>query len=269
MSLYSALSTKRPNFPTQPTKKLDYKSFPNDLAQQNRNFFFEINFMAYNITSQITTPTIYTSVLGGLRLPIPRKLVDNQTVSWGEQSATSVMGSTALAAGGVRSFGRVGNFLSTAIGGSKNGIEAVLGHAVNPLFFLFFQRPNYKEYSFSWSFAPENEKESKSLEEIIAAFKKHQLPTNLGYSLKYPDLAVMKIFTGKNNEFFDMKPCIIQSVQVDYTPAGGPAFLSDGKPSVVTLSVAFKEIQLRDQLDGTASGGETIQGYIKQVQDLF
>jgi hypothetical protein len=137
---------------------------------------------------------------------------------------------------------------------------------------MFFQRPNYKEFSFSWTFAPVNQRESRTLADIINQFKSNSLPTFGGAFMGYPNIALMRIHPGDVFGNLKFKPCAITSVLVDYSPAG-PSFFSDasinnatgrsnGAPTLVNLTVNFKEIQLwdRNEITGFVPGATAVDG---------
>lgn len=247
-----------PFLPTKPKAGLDYRSFPNDLVADGRQFCMDIQFMFYD--SSLTTagfvfPSLITPFItaayspnGGVTLPIPKKLNDIQTVVWESVSATGV-------AGGVMSSIVGKYFPRVAAAGSTIGNVATIGGAlvpgglaVNPHLFMLFKEPTFKEYTLSWTLTPKNEQESQTLANIITQFKYNMLPAMAGgvggsVLLNYPSIAIIKMYP--NDLFtFRFKPCAIKSVQVDYTGGGQPSFFKrTGAPTSVNLTVYLQEIQ--------------------------
>jgi hypothetical protein len=236
MALYGSYGY---NYPTPPKKTLSYKSFPNDLTAPGRNFYTELTFMTYNVRQQMTASALFTPS-GGVRLPIPRKLNDVQTLSWSPESGTSAAAS--ILAGGL---GGRAMATASALGGIGG---AVAGVAVNPLLFMTFQKPNYKEHSLSWSLMPNTEQESRTIVDIVNYLKFNSLPRqDFGGALyRYPNILFVKLYP---NDLFTMtfRPCAVTSVSVDYTGAGTPSFFKNGAPVVVNIGLNLTEIQLWDQ----------------------
>lgn len=252
-----------PFLPTKPQTTLDYRSFPNDLVSDGRQFCMDIQFMMYDpsLTSlPMTFPSIFTPFItasyspnGGVTLPIPKSLNDIQTVVWEPVSATSVgvgmLSSVAGVLGGLRGYGMAtalaaGGSATAAVGGLAPG-----GLAVNPHLFMLFKSPSFKEYSFKWTLAPKNEQESETLRNIITQFKYNMLPAMAdgmvagSFLLNYPSIAIIKMYP--NDLFtFRLKPCAIKSVHVDYAPTGQPSFFKrTGAPTAVNLTINLVEIQ--------------------------
>jgi hypothetical protein len=264
MAIFGSLG----NFPFPPMKRLSYKSFPNDLISEERDFYTELTFMSYNVRQQLTSSALMLP-LGGVRLPIPRKINDVQTLVWsaesGLSSATSIASSFAPKA--------------TAIGGAIAAVGgAVAGMSLNPLLFMTFQKPNYKEHNLSWSFIPSTEQESNTIVDIVNYLKFNSLPKQSfgGVVYEYPNILAVKLFP---DDTFTMRfrPCAVLGVQVDYTGAGTPSFFKNGAPTVVNLTLQLQEIQLWDQtnyqgqegvsisLDGIAGGIEKVRTTVRDT----
>jgi hypothetical protein len=108
---------------------------------------------------------------------------------------------------------------------------------------MVFSQPNFKEYVFNWDLVANNEDETRRIADIVNSFKFAAAPTSQGIYYDYPDIAIMKLFP-KDYYTFVMKPAAITAVQVQYNGAGQPAFLRNGAPVNVKLTVQFKEIQI-------------------------
>lgn len=264
---------RRSNFPTRPEKRIATNYLPEDLLASGRNLYTEIQFVAYSFGYQ-TFGTGLSGILsnagvfsgtggvarptGGMVLPIPKRVNEAQTLTWEEESATRVAASIgSLVAGPASAAG------AAATGGLGSFASALSGLQINPYLFMYFQRPNYKEFSFTWTFAPNNARESASLANIINQFKANSLPT-FGFTfMGYPNIALIKLHPSDMLGNLQFKPCAVTSVLVDYTGAG-PSFFkrspgnseSSGAPTVVNLTVNFKEIQLwdRNEITGLSLG---------------
>jgi hypothetical protein len=271
--MFPVNTTRRSNFPTRPARITDTNSFPEDLFSDGKNLGMRIQFVNYknvglaSLLSTIGIGANFAIPRGGISLPIPKKINDNQIITWKEESGTDYLkGMASSVLGGLmaRSSPAVGGVISQAIAGSVAAGSAAFGISVNPFLFMVFQQPNFKEFSFSWTFAPKNERESEILRNIINEFKDRSLPGFApftgGLVLDYPDVVLMKFLPNDIFGNLKFKPCAITSVMVDYTGAG-PSFFKDrsgasnGKPTIVNLTVNFKEIQIWFRGQNSGAGG--------------
>ncbi len=223
------------NFPTPPQKQYQSRCFPTDLIQSGREFYTQIGFVPYDASMQVNNGP---SAQGGMsiKLPLPRRINDVTTSDWAEISATGMAG----AIGSAMTSGALGAGVSAGL----TYAQISQGKAINPMMFMMYKRPTYKEHTLSWTLAASNQRDSDELRDIVNAFKKASLPTleNNGLLLGYPNIATVQFKPDKY--MLKLKPCAIISVQADYTGAGMPSFFKSGAPTVVNLTVMLKEIQL-------------------------
>jgi len=248
-----------PNFPQKLDKpETGTKTFPNDLIADGRNYYTQIQFVDYTFGKQfsyippqisslvnisipipatpITSPSSLSVSLGGsgiarpttgggIFLPIPLKLNDNQVLHWNEfpllQSFAGAAADNAFISAG----------------------SIALGASINPLMFLQFKRPEFRIFQFSWVLAPRTKQESDTIKNIVTKCKQAAAPQNFGPLLGYPQIAMIRLHPKKLDEHLKFKPCVIESVQVSYTPNPTPSFFENGAPSTVTLTMNFKEMQ--------------------------
>lgn len=165
-----------------------------------------------------------------VRLPIPNKINDMLTMNWQQQSAIDLLG-------------QVVPGLSQAVQ-VTNTVGPFIGKAINPLLYLAFNTQEFREFSFDWVLAPKNKEESNIVKFIVSLFKNSALPTK-GYVMDYPLIATVKMSPKDLNGHAKFKPMAITSVAANYTPNPTPSFFENtGAPTIVTLSVRFKEIEL-------------------------
>jgi hypothetical protein len=243
MSLYPS-TTKIPNFPPPIDKKPDkgYSTFPADLIADGRNFYTAIQFVKYSPSFQINRFGSYFTPTGGIKLPIPLKLNDNMILHWGAVSFTdSLVGGAMQMVQG--SSNKYGGAAASAIGLTAQLGGILSGQALNPLMFLAFQRPEYRDFSLSWILAPHNEKESKIVQNIIKECKKAASPSYGNILMGYPLVALVKMYPDDLFGSLYFKPCVITSVQVTYSGTPTPSFFKNGAPTVVGLTLNLKEMQ--------------------------
>jgi hypothetical protein len=257
------------NIPLPPTTRKDSHFFPNDLTTNGRNSRLDINFVSYQSTTSvfgtilngITTLTGRTVVpVGGLSLPLPKKINDVQTVVWSEESMTGVAGSMMKTVAG--SMGVIASLTEALVGDAASAIGASMGATINPFLYMAFKNPAYKEHTLQWTLAPNNAQESATLANLIKFLKYNMLPAKalLGSVYTYPCIAIISM----TPNVLQFKPCAVMSVQVDYTGAGGPSFFRDGRPTVVNLVVQLKEIELWTKDD--YNGGDIINNILPNIE---
>lgn len=241
--LLPSLTRTKFNFPPKLDRgeNADSFMFPADLLGNNaRKFYTQIEFVNYDIGYQFSsafTPIKFGGIArpspgSGIKLPIPLKIDDNYVLSWSEVSLTNTLLGMAGAAG-------KGLQVAAGFGG------IAFGEALNPLMFLQFQRPEYKQFSFSWLLTPRNEDESRRIRKIIKRAQKAAAP-GLGVgglTLKYPQVALIKMHPDNLFENILFKPCVITSVQTSYIAGPNPAFHKGGAPAVISFTINLMEMQ--------------------------
>lgn len=165
-------------------------------------------------------------------------------------------------------------FQRSALDKISSGAGAALGitsgKAINPHSVINFEGVDMKTHNFTWSLSPKNESESKIVSAIIKKLKSKALPsyegvtggTDLGMSggslsralLNYPDL-VYVYFTGINQDnWYYLKPCMINQIIVDYTPHG-VSVLEGGNPTSMELTISMVETEIHTRADYEGEDG--------------
>lgn len=248
-------------------------TFPNDLTSSGpdgRNFMFQMQFQTYRRRS-ILDPVRFLSPTDGassVYLPIPNSLVDTQTVTYGEEGADAAVG--AGIEQGINSgssdfgsmLGAAGNILSglgldkarAAAAGAPNGLKVSVdqllqlgGVAQNPFLTVLFKSPTFKQHQFSWKLSPNNVEETNKVRDIIKTIRFNMLPAlspgQGGTLLSYPNIAIIKLFP-QDEYLYRFKPCVIESMSVNFAPANTPSFFKNvNAPVEVQLSLSLKEIE--------------------------
>lgn len=252
--------------------------FPNDLPEK---YYFSLDVSNFSTRSVLNMTVNLTGTLTHhIKLPIPKQLVDTDNVQY-EQQEIGVSGAAAAGAlGTVANIGDIGgqitnitaaslkNFagaaLVTAINGVQNatglnamgGVQAALGVAPNQFLTVLLKGPAYKKHDFTWTLSPRSGAESENIRQIIYFLKGAMAVgrPNLGF------FQAPKIFTPKfnknDNYLYKFKPCVLESMSVNYTPSGAPAFYSQtGAPDTVELRLSFLEIEFWFAEDYAGSAG--------------
>jgi len=132
---------------------------------------------------------------------------------------------------------------------------------------LAFNGVDLKNFTFNWALSPKNKADSDALRQIERKFKQHILPSYRGLNdtnsaldrafLGYPDLVEI-FFKGIDpNYYFEFKPGMVSSFNINYSPNGN-VILEGGRPASITMSMTFKEARIHTRQDyGGASPGPT------------
>lgn len=152
----------------------------------------------------------------------------------------------------------INNTATSAIGvGAKAELSDILqplGLAENPFLTVMFNKPNFKDYSFSWKLIPRDPEEAQRINKIIREFKRALLPDitdkTFGTLLNYPQIVQIGFF-GSDNYLYRFKPAVIQEMSVNYAPAATPSFFkgSENVPTEIDLSLRLKEIEYWTKTD--------------------
>lgn len=151
---------------------------------------------------------------------------------------TAIAGLTASALAGLQSLGPVGA-----------AVRDQLRVAPNPYLAVAFNNVQLRQHQFSYKFAPKSQDELKKLKEIILAFRKASLPSKgasfdngKGILLKFPKEFKLEFYPTPNKPYF-FERCVLTSLDINYTPAGSPAFFKTGDPVAVQITLNFQEIK--------------------------
>jgi hypothetical protein len=245
-------------------------TFPEDLVTSERSFYITMQFMEYQRRSIFDQP--FLDAKGGIRLPIPNQLVDTMAVTYDQAEAPGAVGAAieqglkgrnkqgssdgagilqglAGAAKGAVAGGALGALtgLAQAVGAPVEQGLQLGGLAQNPFLTVLFKQPQFKRHQFSWKLTPNNERESNNLRDIILTLKSNMLPAMApsagGTLLKYPNMAIISL-SPNQDYLYKFKPCVIESMSVNYASAGMPSFFKrSDAPVDVTISLNLLEIE--------------------------
>ena len=133
-------------------------------------------------------------------------------------------------------------------------ISKSLGIATNPHEEMFFKKPNFRSFGYTFDFYPKSVSEMEDVNKIIMLFKYHMHPgldtSSLGGKLfKVPsEFEIHYAYFGQENEYLNkISNCVLQDMNVEYGPAEQwSTFRNDAKgaPPVHTkVTLEFQETQ--------------------------
>jgi len=172
----------------------------------------------------------------------------NTTANW-EETETGLIGSlinlvTDPSIDKLKDAATRGAFQFAAGGTAAQIISKRTGQIINPNLDLFFKGIGFREFSFSYLLAPENEKEMKTMMEIVRNFKKNAVPeTQSDGWMTYPAYWEIEA-KSRGTIIHRFKKCACTQVNVDSTPNQLWASFKSGEPVAIKLDLTFKETEL-------------------------
>ena len=221
-------------------------------------------------------------IMDSIAIYLPPNVQDNYTTSY-NAAATGLIGfATAAGITATEAFRKndmrtvAKTILSTAGGGleemlkraglsiaeiltdAEGAVELankVFGRAANPYLEVLFQGPELRTFTYNFTFAPKSKEEQDEVHKIIKLFRFHQAPEHrsdhsmfLGLPSEF-DIHYMYHGTrpeeesGENQFFNKIATCVLQNVNVDYTP-GKVASHQSGAPVLIKMSLTFLETEM-------------------------
>ena len=221
-------------------------------------------------------------IMDSIAIYLPPNVQDNYTTSYnaaatgliGFATAAGITATEAFRKGDMRTVAKT--ILSTAGGGleemlrraglsiaemltdAEGGVELankVFGRAANPYLEVLFQGPELRTFTYNFTFAPKSKEEQDEVHKIIKLFRFHQAPEHrsdhsmfLGlpseFDIHYMYQGSAEGEESGENQFYNkIATCVLQNVNVDYTP-GKVASHQSGAPVLIKMSLTFLETEM-------------------------
>jgi Tail-tube assembly protein len=137
--------------------------------------------------------------------------------------------------------------------------------ALNPKKEVMFKGFGFRNFQFSYTFAPKSALESKMVKDIIETFRYYALPEISPAKLFYifPSEFEISFMQGQkdNPHIPKITTCVLESISVNYMPRNVWSVLPDGSPLAVSISMQFKELELVDRMRVFNKNSEITGGY--------
>ena len=241
----------------------------------------------FNLNALLSSST-QGSILNSIILPIPSNIQDGNSVNYGEDSLNSLSAAGVNIARDLMNLDFTDpNVFNTAFTKIQNAANAVIdigsankdlimkalaaqavnvfggnvsvdsllaresGQILNPNMELLFSGVTLRTFRFSFKMTPRDDKESKSVKNIIRTFKKNMAAKgNVGNNatgnvyLKTPN--VFKLAYKKGNQphpfLNSFKDCFLKDMSVNYAGENVYATYADGTPVSLTMDLTFQEL---------------------------
>jgi hypothetical protein len=142
-------------------------------------------------------------------------------------------------------------------------IGQTAGAVPNPHVQALFSGVPLRQHRFEWTFSPRNVNESIQLMTLLKALKAYSLPafSSLGTAaLAYPFLCQPQLKIAGNDDMIMFAPCLIQSVEINYSPQGLPAFFEGTHhPAFIELSISMLETEMQTADRYGRTGGDRLE----------
>jgi len=195
-------------------------------------------------------------------LPMPMEHSVSTKMSYGEidQTLLTRLGDIGNSKGGV-----VGDYarlaknsaLSSLVNVFKSGAtsaEAMNNEdriLVNPKKEIMFQGFGFRNFTFSYLFAPKSELESEAVKDIIETFRYYSLPEISESKAFYifPSEFEISFMQGQkdNPHIPKITTAVLESIIVNYMPKNVWSVLPNGAPVAISMTMQFKELELVDR----------------------
>lgn len=132
--------------------------------------------------------------------------------------------------------------------GAESFLAGLAGFAVNPQYLFMYKNLHFRRFNYRFVFTPNSEDEAQDVRNIIKMFRFHAAPEVLGITGRFqiaPSVFEIEFkHKSKNNDNIPkIATCILESINVDYSPRGWSTHI-DGMPIHTSLDLVFKEVEL-------------------------
>lgn len=202
-----------------------------------------------------SVPRYTRRIAESIAIFMPTPVLYTTTNDYAEISLTALGNS--IAAGGAGFFGAMvnegtGRALSSAVSGftgAATSLGGLMGYPINPRVEVIFSRTTLRQFVFEFLLAPRNQVESESMKGIIDTLRFHSVPEidqNTSGFTYVPPAEFDFTFFDRGNENLKIpkiNTCVVDRVDVDYTPTGVYSTFSNGYPVLARLSLGVREVE--------------------------
>lgn len=216
--------------------------------------------------SALTLPRYSKRVAESIAIFMPGSILYGQQNQYEEISMTAIAGNVgkaglnyATAALSSLRGGALGAAAGRAAGAAKavNALGQAIGtvasitqNPINPRVEVLFSTTNQRQFIFEFLLAPRNEQESKTIEQIVRTLRFHAVPElnpkTFGLTFIPPaEFDITFFHKGiENVKIPRINTCVLNRIDVDYSPQGVYSTFKNGYPVAIRLSLAFTEIEM-------------------------
>lgn len=142
---------------------------------------------------------------------------------------------------------RLSSAFNTAVSATKRGSQ-IAGYPINPAVEVLFAARPQRQWMFEVFLLPRSEKEVQSVKNIIRTLRYYAAPeiTLNGFAFVPPaDFDITFFQAGKENiNLPRINTCVLDRIDVDYSPEQSYSTFANGHPVAVRLSLGFREVEI-------------------------
>lgn len=205
----------------------------------------------FNVAQDFIAPQRRTTrIKESIALHMPNGgLVYTEENKYEEVSMTAVL--TGALSTGLGLIPGVGGSLSSgfnsAVSAAKRGSQ-IAGYPINPAVEVLFAARPQRQWMFEVFLLPRSEKEVESVKNIIRTLRYYAAPeiTLGGFAFVPPaDFDITFFQAGKENTNLPrINTCVLDRIDVDYSPEQSYSTFANGHPVAVRLSLGFREVEI-------------------------
>jgi hypothetical protein len=132
-------------------------------------------------------------------------------------------------------------------------LSKAMGKTYNPRKEQLFKEVNFRDFNFTYTFSPRSEQEAKNVMAIINQFKYHAHPDmkDGDFLFIYPsEFDIVHYFDGRPNKLMPRHATsVLNSVTIDYSPNGNYSVFPNGMPTMIRMTLNFKELAILTKKD--------------------
>lgn len=202
------------------------------------------------------------SIFGMILLPLPNSLQDSTTHNWEvAEGLTQEAGGAinSIAGAFANKFGGMGDL-------AKSGIVKMArkaGYNIDPKYWQMYNGTMPRQFTFDWTFIPENKIDADNMMKIIKLLKYSAAPGSRGTTsllLDSPFIFTIKFINPVLQDTIRLKDIVCTAINIDYMGQGYSDFFYDGSPKQVKLSMTFAERHTLYKQDYSGSYSEGYMG---------
>lgn len=145
------------------------------------------------------------------------------------------------------------NFTQTVRDSTGSVIQAgsqIVGYPINPRVEILFANRPQRQWMFEVFLMPRSQKEARTIREIIRTLRFHAAPeldsATRGFTFVPPAEFDITFYRNglENTNLPRINTCVLERIDMDFSPQGPYATFRDGSPVAVRLSLGFREIEI-------------------------
>lgn len=209
-----------------------------------------------------------SSPISTINLYMPEETSQPSTVKWAERElgaagagvnvyrqtggdfgkAVTAMGAAAGATAATNLLQAAASRFSVNYDAAAGVASAALGKTINPYLTAVFEGVGFRDFAFKFKFSPHTESDCQVIDDIVKEFRMAALPdqTMKGALFTYPhEVQIEYKFQGRKHPWLkSFRRSVIEYVDVSYGVGNQWTTFRNGFPTLIQLTLKFKEIQL-------------------------